>query len=500
MCGSKRLNQRISAGCTSFKLLGTESRPKLEVFPQIVLSFRRLHTFCLNRVSYKSIDTVALSEHLQELPPTLQVLKLVCHGAYQAFMNLYSEEDPPIYSRYPRGRSKLWNISKTFPTLRSLEIRTHGWETHDIDSTDFAALPDSLTELIAFGEVSLSDCELPKLFSSLPPAIETLGLPFEESHPDFEHLPKSITHLKGISTWHREHLAYLPPNIKTVENLRLHNFCPEDTRVLPHTLSRLTVVGVAVSQFEANGVHWCNSLPKGLTYLVGHTDSTPPLDKDLIAALPRTLTALDWYADISCPADPEADTTGLPFESAAVLTPPSVSVLRWPIALKALTLGPYEELDLPRLLSLLPNTLTSLSVTHRLVTYHSVPNLPPSITTLDWDARHEMSAQWIPTNLSPHLRTLIIHGGDSFKNLDKVPPTLTHLELLGVKMTAAKTAVFPPSLKVLKLFSITYDALKLIPRTLSELYAQTYIGTTSASAYTQLPSSIDFSYGTLQVQ
>lgn len=496
-CGDKRLSHRLSSACTSIVLKGTEERPKLPVFPKMISSFRHLRSLHLNRTLYKRIDVVELAEDLQQLPPTLEDLDLTCTDAFAVFTNLYDAVDPPINSRFPRGTSSFWNVAKCFPSLKRLVIWTLGWETYYLGSTDFAALPDSLTELSIIGEVSLSECDLKKVFSSLPPAIEDLRLPFEESSDAFEHLPKGLIEVKGIYDWHPEHYRFIPPTAKIVEGIVVRDFAPETSLAIPPTLLTLQLASVLGDRFTQLGTHWCSALPKALTRLYNGS-RVSALTREAISALPRTLTYLDWNGPISW-IDLVGESKETAIDDPTIEKPPLANPVLWPPALKNFYTPLSRDNLLPGLecLKLFPSTLTELSIAHQLSDLTSLANLRcQSLTSLSlyYLGEGTTGKKPLPIDLPPRLTYLSDTLCTSFENHETLPINIQRLALPSAKIEAGDTIRFPPNLQLLQLGTIAYDGLDKLPDTLTELQVNVYAETSAANVQTKLNPQVKFTF------
>jgi hypothetical protein len=255
------------------------------------------------RQSESLMDSFELGCLLRQLSSKLEVLKLDCKEAEQAFLEdplgglSLLELDPSgetVENSGVKPRNSIWNIGEVFPNLTTLHLTGDSCLTN----SDLTCLPNSLTNLKItsaqedlYWDTSILPRGLLKLhmghskelsdamLKTLPPGLTVLDSAdsLKKDVNIFPSLPSTLTDIPGES-WHLTTSTgpVIPPSFRTLDLTEIS--CPYQP--------------------------WTDFLPLGLTNL-DISSIEPPLilTKDALRALPRTIlelsvSGLDWSAGI----------------------------------------------------------------------------------------------------------------------------------------------------------------------------------------------------------
>jgi hypothetical protein len=383
-CGDMRLNFLLANGGVTKVELKDTSATSPSRWPRLLKHLRKLRFLSVERSEGRLDQVQNIRRELMQLPSSLEVLKVKCKDADEAFQeerhleallpvlfesSYSSREELRLDPEYQQACSKprMWSLAEKFPRLRSLHVACNRLLSRP--QFDICGLPDSLTslKLVCCPEWKLRDAsELPRgllklklsdrldlcgkhAMSTLPPGLTSLfGFVVNTEHnlvltggaesklAWVSQLPKSLTRLEGWVPWQSPLKAlYPPPSLLEFK--------------LPHTDTDFTP-------------EWMRErLPPNLTQLQMSATQREVSEAHL-RAIPRSVTNLVLLELFVFPED------------ATTL----------PIRLTTLTLPRRMRLTFDQI-SLLPRSLTALSLamTSFLLGDHSFEDLPRGLRTLE---------------------------------------------------------------------------------------------------------------------
>lgn len=450
-CGDRSLNAKLAEGIKYIHLkderLETTSR-----YPKLLSSLSNLRYLSINRGVYSLMPYLELSHELQLLQGRkMKVFELKCHNANRALRRYNITHSPPLelHSVFSRGDSRLW-LSKVFPKLAHLRIRSHDNSKSAISEKDFSGLPDGL---LYFSMPLLHAKSHQPIFSTLPRALEVLktvivadtnfggesGKRLLSSDLYFADAPPTLTTIKGIQDFNHSDLDHLRiPKSLTKCDIFCHaqDWTLSTLSDLPLQLSISNTLMFSPDLFKSALDDAATLLAANITSL--ELSRLPSKVDEMIKfmqLLPRKLTRLSFSYVL--PSDEVAE--------------------RFEVALKTITW---------------PSTLSYFSIWRRWPS-HLVYLLPSSIKTLDmmWPASNSVHLPSSLTDLTaniPHLfcpkplmrlklTSLTLHAArkEAIKLLSRLPSCLTSLTLhssefsFGHSEDGSSQLEFPPNLLTL---------------------------------------------------
>ena len=351
-------------------------------FPKLISCFPNLTTLRIDRGLGSLLDSSALLSYaLRDLPSSLTNLSLVSSDAPFALLD-YDSPGSVVSSASNRARSRLYDWSKVFPSLRSLEMVDLLNDT-SLEPRDFLGLPRTLRHI-------------------------DMSVPHRQILESYQYLPSSIT------TW-GDNVPVLPWSF-------------EISTCLSHLIS-LSIEDVDEDSFEGSS-SWYIYLPKNLTRL--SIDELPDIEVGftLVAKLPRTLTYLRMF--ISADED-EFDSydSDSEEEEEEKKSPSTKTKVSWPPALRTLVLHGLS----PHIMYMLPQGIETLELICPLDKrgFFDSNIVPRSVTHL---SILSPSLRAIGCGLPPTLLTLNAYvqkmNRPSCIYYADLPPSLTSLEVYGI--------------------------------------------------------------------
>lgn len=402
LCGSLKLNEKLSRGLTFLQLDAHElSSCKL---PRLVFELRSLRYLDVFSRTHLIGNAPKWSEAMKSLPNTLTSLTIICPDAancltdYGALSPVEEIDLGDANWTHPQPSSPpLLDFEPLFPRLQLLSIRVFAVGDPPIPSDWLSKLPSSLTHLNApltmiyndpnsqssSGPLSLLPRGLLKLEGSfkwkiqdkwrddMPTALVALREDFANAPPSLQYISTDSLCIQSTMTDY-----WLPSSLREVNlSQSCFQWSLQLSKSLPSSIDSLTLGKIDAQSFE--GGNWVSRLPMSLTSLI--LDPTGSIDLlSFIHCLPPKLASLTVESKAKKQIGALGDWSQLPTRAE--------SKSNWPSTLTALKLPNFMllVLDLVRL----PSTIKTLSVTvgtHGGATEIEVIDpkyLPPGLTDL----------------------------------------------------------------------------------------------------------------------
>jgi hypothetical protein len=484
---------------------------KASRFPLGLSSFRGLKHLKFDCGQHLIDDIHVVRTGLQSCSSKLETLSLKCRYAELVLLSEstdleQSEADEAIEGNISNicGRSRMWPIAEHFSKLKSLEIiskRTPG----GLRNQDFSGLPASLTELRYLVPNSAVN---ESVLRHLSPQLRKLSFQFALTESAIRALPSGLEYLDYLGMFDSSWLPILPQHL-VCSHLRLYRFRFEDLPLIPLGVRSLSLLAsfstgfisklpdhVTSIQMQSGWLRSVQSehfFPSQLLHLriAGFLD---PRNLRWPKAL-KTLTVGSFVFSASTPAFPtvlEEFTTFLQCEHISDLNQ-LVKMLPSTLKLLNLSVVTSSKSKYPGHLEL-PSTLTSLHLRQIEYCQPLFDSLPETLTSLWIEGRpgnDEMQDGWI--SLLPSSLTLLelIFTCCSAACLTMMPEGLTRLVIdVGGKASQKEIESLPPSLQILNLPSLlTFEGedFQAFPRGLHSLHLERFNG---PIALTNLPPKI----------
>lgn len=393
------------------------------------------------------------------------------------------------------------NVFEALP--HSLESLTVGLQE---SKTRISSLPPKLVSL-RIG-TPLSPTQTKHFFKELPPTLRHLHLAemLEDKHPArLDLLPKTLTSLKLTVDWQPPELFSSLSRLEQLESLDITQTLFQRDQLPPSRAPTLPCTW----KFGPNlrKLHWkalysiidcvfLSQLPDSLQELVlGNVETAQSSHQ---ATFPKSLkllsigTLVDSYQWIMQLNDdlkgtqPDDDPMSINPISISAESPERISggvtstnMLGnpFPASLESLSMAPPEPLN-ERFLSRLPRSLSSLQLKHNTIKDEgAIRALPPKLQKLDLVGAHpvsDASFHLLPRSLTHlNLSCALNYENITDNGVPHLPPQLTLLSMLSVKLSLVGVASLPRSITRLRLGSITlpqinpfksaFDAIRAIP-------------------------------------
>ena len=429
----------------------------------------------------------------------LETFKITCKDANLALLHIPDSSDrgyPPEYA--PRGNSRFLNLDNMFPCLTTLKISARHGSLSDVDETDFAGLPSTLTKLITPNIVIKNP--FTRVCASLPRSLliwkatlahdhssQNSGLfpaEFWDDAPPGLHTISSIFFNRATTI---NSCEVLPRSLVSCGFASTTDFIfnPQDAMIPPHAMQTLpphfanlegipidlTVFNTRFPKALNDYSQW--NLPPKVTSIeirasrssedVPHSESRELLSVDFIRSLPSSLKKLRI-----------ANYGNLSIDWSTFVNLQNINENLWPSNLVTLDLrhalwGPSH----PDMLKCLPNTLKSLALAIDTPIFD--PNqISGSLTSLELNARLDWGQVFkILPGLHDTLLTLQISSTDSvidFSDYPTLPRSITTLKLSTPNQQSyGKSEFLPPLLTSIAVYAWDPTWTADLPRTLTAL-------------------------------
>lgn len=459
-CGSRILQAKLAQCVTIFDLkdkrLVSRSR-----YPRLISSFLNLRSLSLNRGKWPLMSSgYQLSAELSSLRlPKLETLALTGGHCDSALVRCNDDDqlEHPVQTAYSPVKTLLWNLSESFPMLRTLKLdfKTRNRKalhvglpstlTHlampmdnitNFNTPYMSLLPADLLHLEASIYITVSPEVVPNLTPSClawanpPRDLHTISsVSLTGANPSsFGFLPRTMTHCNlGSISWTVELIATLPPGFGTIE---LDCGLPNASELIPPMVRRIS----------------------------SHTFKKLPTSINFFESLPRTLTTLKlehWYDDSE--EWPAKDATSLHSSF-------------WPPALTTLDIMPYllNENDIETL----PTTLKHLEFCWNSEAPIDCSKLPRGLAKLNVLLNDDFGTLSLLPGFSDSLTTLSLiavskEGTLDSKILSVLPSSLRWLDLQSTLLSiSCEDIKWPTALTKLSLSFWPFDMLSLFPPSL----------------------------------
>lgn len=463
-CGDPFLNAKIVSGVRHVALaLHPCGKPRP---PKIIAQLTALHSFSIKSDKYLCKTIHEASNLTKALPPTLEMLEIVCKNSREWIMNLdpssTSSAVTYVYTQYPRGLSPFLDLEQLFPRLHTLKLSA------SFDSKDLAGLPSSLTyfyaAIIWFGPtVGLSLSVLPPSLKCLDGVLTILAFKVSSHAAILEDWSKrhpQLEQLGDIFFYDREFAPYLPRDIP-IRSIDYYCWDAALFSALPDCIQHLEVKALQKQDFIQ--IPWTSLLPRKLLSLsvLPETDSIGLI----LSHLPKSLTSLTFKSFGNLKASEI-----LEYGEKADIWPPNLTVLH--------RLNICDLSDL----SLMPSTITSLRI--------QIPSelganvilldgslLPPQLTEMVMN-RVETAIQ-LSSPLPATLKILKIDSTSRSRikfnqeSFEMIPDSLTHLSILpdlhSIPYESEALYKLPSCLTCLNLHAWRFDWIEAIPKSVTKL-------------------------------
>ena len=488
-CGDRILNRKLSQGVT---LVDLKCHPLANcTVPLVISELQSLRHLSLCSHSYLVNETHCWPPIIRSWSNSLESLSITSRTASTCFNNINSlDPTKTITSTYSRGTSSSIELETLFPRLHTLAVASTGkigFLTPDL----FAALPSSLTHLEAYIKLEYSDTTTSYL-SKLPTGLLRLAGRIE---------PSGLNDPDLLATVFRFDVAHAPKGLQVLEGNHPATMQELETSLYETWLPKSLL---EVEWTSASGCfYWSPSLARTMpphlqTLKLSQFDVALFVDTNWVEELPRTLTALDIFAN-----DPIDLVSHLRF------LPPSLTDLYlqirnedgmeqskvfgdwssisgvdcWPSKLTSLALynfwiEPSETIHLPATLTSLDLTIsTSIETTSdtQEKPLIDLSKFPPNLTslTLEWTPKVEL----LPSIAESKLQSCILgFQGDDWKLLadqfESFPDSLTDLKMdhIGIEYPVIGiTLAHHAHLSAIIVESIHIDWFEFLPRVLQQL-------------------------------
>ena len=445
ICGNAFLNAKIAAEVRYVDLKADWSLNSN--FPTILFNLRKLRFLSLDSSGELVNDPSNWPSILRSLPSSLETLKLSAPEADLSILNYapdWSLDEPRfIKTAYPRGESAFIDLATIFPQLKSLSVGPAKFE-----SSDLAGLPSTLTYL----KIQPNSCS--NLMRLLPPSLIHFKANLDAVLLDEVRWPEA------------------PPNLQTVGRISfIRNDRPLDYSWMPRSLRKFLLNEAVAATAETLATLppcietlylTCNNvdfwpLPSTLTTL---EVTLTKFDLNFILLLPRTLTLINTQS--ATIVDWEGITAAQQLQTAE-------SASLWPPKLKTL----ISSYSIPSLtIDHLPDSLTDLSIS---MTNFTMGKRSGGTYDLKVLAK-------FPSNLAS-LKIVVLGPTPVTFDSGPLPQSLKYLEILpstgGCPTFSDDTALtlsLHRGLQTLSIHDLTYDAVLLLPRNLTDLSAVDALG------------------------
>ena len=486
LCGDFKLHNKLSTGLTFLEL---KNHPYgAFTVPKVISHLQSLRHLSLHsrKELFNVYDTALCREAIRSWPSSLESLSIQSADTWKSC--LFQSET----SRYTRGTSRAIEFETLFPRLRSLTFGAVGF-TLSLDSSFFAALPASLTEL----DVPI-DVKAPfDTFLSLPPTIRLLKgrLQWSEGIKSYDRWSTdAILRLCDCLVGAPSTLEYMD---LTLRNEILANRCKEPSsdlcnsllkvkysspwrpsiaRTMPPNLHTLTIESLDVESYRSTFTNWVSDLPRSLTKLSIKNFQVIDL-ASRISSLPPKLT--DLTLSPKC-EDPDNYYNPPPLGDWNTVSSPEF----WPSTLTRLYFNPKGLCWLePSQIVNLPQSVTVLALSVSTYSYGvakptlDTKLLPPRLTDLSLTWTSQVSISLSLEHLELINCTLEYDSTDLFdlrSTFKSFPNSLEHLILENIAIQTTETdeldpETLLPNLKALTVSQADCDWFPNIPRKLEYL-------------------------------
>lgn len=487
ICGDSIFNAKLASNIRQAHLRSTW--PLRTGFPTVLLKLRTLRHLSVEVPFTLMPNPLEWPIAVQQFPETLESLSIVCADSHLSFRNFAPSSTPThkiyITTQYQHGKSRLIDIGRRLPRLRTLTLK--GGKSLQFD--DLAALPDSLTFL---GVESID--YLGRHMDMLPRSLVKLQTTVTAASDVLDSWSAAPPHLESISSLRTigelPDYSWLPMDLlKLVIDNSTFPFNPKLARSLPSSLRTIAFQGSAMDSFEQNGQNWASFLPKDLTALIFrlnlsgrfilNTNASISVGLAELAFLPKSLTK------ISLDRDTQFDWASISDEGQ--------NLEKWLPHLKSLkSTVPHH------MLHLLPPSLRHLEV---FITYNGQKQIlcfPPLLTSL-FIASAKCPLGFLENSFPPTLTEFNMPPNDSETCLrslvfNSLPPSLTNFDA-GLRAPFEKPLRFPPNMTRFKVNRWSFDWFHLFPATLIYLNIS-WVGNLSILAernyFETLPTSLTY--------
>lgn len=466
-CGNALLSTKLrNGGATRVSLHSAFfSSSVLVRIPKLLLELQHLRSLEIATAQYVSIDLRDTSNKLRQLSTSLEELCLNFSNSQLciADFKLVSPQDDAsaVLSRLALEKTVVWNIKRTLPRLRRLELA--GQNNNFMFRASYVPyLPAGLRHLKVSATLNQEWTLNPTTCVLETLEVDHLRIPFSQ-------LPPSLSVLRTSTHWNTDMVLLLPENISEVANWKVtkEDLTPQKFTLLNGTIRPITHLSLHGSAFSSaywedeQLIFWPPTLTS-LSFL-----AIPPgqrITLELMRSIPRTVTDLSIH----------------------LLSDEIASAITWP-PLKSLhirSIGDMQEQAikaLPKSLTLIEQLKKAYFVEEKYLPLQLFKHLPTSLSQLKLRTLYDgviivtNSALATPELFTPHLMSVSLSGYClSAELIACMPPTVTEWKSkasMATPLTPELAARLPRYLSSLSArgLVIQADAIPLIPRGLGTL-------------------------------
>lgn len=504
-CGNTRMNNKICNALTSVRL--KSAGIAFSRFPLMLTQLPHLRTLTI-KSAYKLMNSPTMwPQIMTQLSTKLETLQIVAPDAHSVLLNLKDGSSSEcLITACERGPSRLIDMERYMPNLKSLKLkRTQKYqaEASDIEPSDFAGLPSSLTSLDVFVALAYPS-DAPDAISLLPKNLTRLGgtifpqtVDLSAAQKDWQRAPASLTSIGKVRS--ADDYKWLPRGMEydLIEPPRFSE--AELLRSMPPKLKEFSACDMI------DDGDWVAALPRQLSTLEIYLNKIYFSLGENTAHLPRSLTRIRTATNGGIEWDPICSAWNAHKNSGAETSfwPPGIEDIFCPygsIDLRNLYVLPQTLKTLDFELSLPPNRNDDGSVTIDLKQF------PPGLTALTLYIRENQPLTFNIINAPSSLIEFGMEGTPplsiSRESFESLPATITLLSLgaIAVQSTDVDAEIpwkFPQALTSLRLSAWPFAWFSSLPRSLTSLWLNHAAGFTpdapnviNGNAFLDLPRNL----------